>query len=146
MEETKQNVELNDDGTCSSCDELAIEAEYLQCAMCKKKFHGVCKAAGGDDKWATKSMLLTYKSQSTKKNFMFLCNCCLTTMETNMADIDGQRIRRMERNMEAITKELMEIKGLLKKPSTSTAVTIGAATSRAVDSVAPEANTHDAAK
>ena len=98
MDEDKQNVELNDDGTCSSCEELAIEAECIPCAMCKKKFHGVCKAAGSDDKWATKSMILTYKSASTKSNFMFFCNSCKTIMETNIADKDGYRIRRMERN------------------------------------------------
>ena len=126
--QSKQNFELNDDGVCSSCDELSMDAELVQCAICKKKFHAVCTVAGVDDKWATKSMILTYKSPSTKKNFMFLCNCCLTTMETNMADIDGQRIWRMERNMEAITNELVEIKELLKKPvtATSTAVTTGA--------------------
>ena len=129
MEESKQSFELKDDGICSSCDELSNEAELVQCAICKKKFHAVCTVAGVDDKWATKSMIMTYKSPSTKKNFMFLCNCCLTTMETNMADIDGQRIRRMERNMEAITKELVEIKELLKKPATSlsTAGTTGGA-------------------
>ena len=115
MEEAQQNVELNDDGTCSTCEELAIEAEYIQCSMCKKKFHGVCKAAGSDDKWATKSMLLTYKSPSTKSNFMFFCNVCKTIMETNMADADGYRIRKMERNMELITNELTEIKELLSK-------------------------------
>ena len=119
MEEAQQNVELKDDGTCSTCDELAIEAEYIQCAMCKKKFHGVCKSAGVDDKWATKSMLLTYKSPSTKSNFMFFCNVCKTIMETNIADADCYRIRRMERNMEQITNELFEIKQLLNNNTTT---------------------------
>ena len=128
MDEIQQNVELNDDGTCSSCEELAIEAEYIQCAMCKKKFHGVCKSAGSDDKWATKSMLLTYKSPSTKSNFMFFCNTCKTIMETNIADKDGYRIRRMERNMELITAELTAIKDLLSKDTQSaTSVTASAA-------------------
>ena len=128
MDEIQQNVELNDDGTCSSCEELAIEAEYIQCTMCKKKFHGVCKSAGSDDKWATKSMLLTYKSPSTKSNFMFFCNTCKTVMETNIADKDGYRIRRMERNMELITAELTAIKDLLSKDTQSaTSVTASAA-------------------
>ena len=114
MEENKQEYELNNDGSCSSCDEVAIESEFVGCALCKKKFHVVCKVVGTDDKWATKSMMLTYKSPSTKKNFKFFCNCCETTMETNMADVDCQRIRRMERNMDAINNELREIKELVK--------------------------------
>ena len=144
MNENTQNFELNDDGICTSCDELSIDAELVQCAICKKNFHAVCTAAGADDKWATKSMILTYKSPSTKNNFMFLCNCCLTTMETNIADIDGQRIRRMERNMEEITKELLEIKKLLKPavaPSTEGAsVSVSTGT---INSVASGSNTQD---
>lgn len=147
MEERKQNVELNDDGTCSSCEELAIEAEFIQCAMCKKKFHGVCKAAGGDDKWATKSMLLTYKSPSTKGNFMFFCNPCKTIMETNIADKDEYRIRRMERNMDLITTELIEIKELLSKSTTTlptTANTTATATASAAELASAASNRNDA--
>ena len=66
-------------------------------------------------------MVNNFKATSTKKNFMFLCNCCLTTLENNLADVDGQRIRKMERNMELITKELGEIKKLVSdKPFPTT--------------------------
>ena len=154
MEETVQNVELNDDGTCSSCEELALEAEFIQCAMCKKKFHGVCKAAGSDDKWATKSMILTYKSPSTKTNFMFFCNPCKTIMETNLADKDGYRIRRMEKNMENITKELIDL--LIKttisgptteiRPTSSTKVDTSVAEVETVESTLGTKNTSDLLK
>ena len=50
---------------------------------------------------------------------MFFCDCCLTTLETNMADIGGQRIRKMERNMDVISKELLEIMKLLRNTNTT---------------------------
>ena len=109
-----QNCQLNDGGVCTSCNALSLDLELVQCGICKLKFHAVCSSSSGNDKWATKSMIATFKSSSTKNNFMFLCDCCLTTLETNMADIDGQRIRKMERNMDVICKELLEIKKLLK--------------------------------
>ena len=114
-----QNYELNDGGVCTSCNELSLELVLVQCGICKKKFHAVCTSSSGDDKWATKSMILTFKASSTKKNFMFLCDCRLTTLETNMADIDGQRIRKMERNMDVISKELLEIKKLVRNTNTT---------------------------
>ena len=125
---TVQDYELNDAGVCTSCNELSLELELVQCGICKKKFHAICTSSSGDDKWATKSMIVTFKAASTKKNFMFLCDCCLTTLETNMADIDGQRIRKMERNMDVITKELLEIKKLVSDTYTT------ASTSRNVES------------
>ena len=120
MEESIQDFELNKEGMCTACEEVSLEAEYVHCAICDKKFHVVCPEAKNDDKWATKSMIATYKSPSTKKNFMFLCNCCLTTFETNRADLDGQRLRKMERNMDVINKELQDIKELLSKNIAST--------------------------
>ena len=116
-ERTVQDYELDDGGTCISCKEVSQDLELVQCGICKKKFHAVCTAASNDDKWATKSMITNYKAASTKKNFMFLCNYCLTTLEMNVADIDGQRMRKMERNMEIVSKELAEIKKLVSTNS-----------------------------
>ena len=89
------------------------DLELVSCLMCKKKFHVVCPEAKGDGKWATKSLMTNYKATSTKKNFAFLCNCCLTAFEKNQADYDGQRMRKMERNLDVINKELLEIKKLV---------------------------------
>ena len=44
-------------------------------------------------------------------------------METNQADVDGQRIRQMESNMVTITKELSEIKKLVSDITNTTPVT-----------------------
>ena len=108
-----QDFQLNDNGICSTCNILSLEMEYVQCGICKLKFHAVCNSSTGDDKWATKSMIATFKASSTKRNFQFLCNYCLTSLENKLGDLDGQRIRKMEENMENINKELAEIKSAL---------------------------------
>ena len=113
-EESVQDYELDSTGTCTSCHNGAHDMEFVQCRLCKKCFHVICTMSTlNDDKWATKSMITNFKASSTKKNFMFMCNCCLTTLENNLADVDGQRIRKMERNMALITNELAEIKKLV---------------------------------
>ena len=126
-ETTVQDFELNDEGACTSCKEVSLEHEFVPCGICQRNFHVVCTAATADDKWATKSMMLTFKSPSTKCNFKFFCDCCQTTWETNRADIDGQRLRKMERNMEVISKELLEIKKLVSD-SINTTIAPGSAT------------------
>ena len=105
-----------------TCQEISLESELVHCGICKGKFHTVCSTATADDKWATKSMI------TTKKNFMFLCNCCLTTLENNMADIDGHRMRKMESNMDVINKELSEIKKLVSTITDTTTSTSASTT------------------
>ena len=48
------DYELDDEGVCTSCKELSMELEFVQCGICKKKFHAVCTACPKDDKWAPK--------------------------------------------------------------------------------------------
>ena len=78
------------------------------------KFHAGCNEHSPDDRWATKTMIQMFKASSTKRNFKFLCDSCLTTWETNTADMDGQRIHNMEQNMVRINNELAEIKKLVR--------------------------------
>ena len=108
-----QRCELDEGGKCITCNEVSLDPELIQCRLCNKRFHVVCSEASNDEKWAVKSMVATFKYTSTRRNFMFLCNNCLTNLEKNKADIDGQRIQKMESNMENITKELIEIRKLV---------------------------------
>ena len=108
-----QNYQLSDEGVCISCDSLSLELEVVQCGVCDKKFHAVCTSCPADAKWATKTTIQSFKTTSTKRNFKFLCDHCLTEMETKRADGEGLRIRKMEENMKLISKELLEIKNLL---------------------------------
>lgn len=113
MNDPAQACQIGDDRKCTSCHETPLDAEYTQCRICEKYFHVVCNAMPADEKWGTKTMFQLFKQNSTKRNLLFLCNVCLTTFEQNAADIHGQRIRKMEQNMEHINQELQEMKRLI---------------------------------
>ena len=112
---------LDTNGTCQSCNVVAVAAENLQCIICKGLFHCACPNMGEDDKVGTKSLVSNFNRPSTKLNFKFFCDCCLTNFEVNMANTDNNRLKTLEGNFTTIKTELEEIKTLLKengKPAT----------------------------
>ena len=121
-----QRFELDFEGVCTACIKTAVDAEYLTCASCKSNFHAICAASNNEEKWASKTMINLYKSSSTKENFKFYCNSCLTHKETNEAGIDKLRVKLLEDNMKLIMKELVEIKSTLALKSDSTIVNASA--------------------
>ena len=117
MASSYQDYQLNDNGVCLSCDVLSTVQDFVQCAICDKKFHAICASCPADERWATKSTIHTMKAASTKRNFKFMCNQCSTIFEKNKADGEGIRMHKMEQNMEQISKELQEIKKLVMMKS-----------------------------
>ena len=74
-----------------------------------------------DDKVGTKSLINAYLRPSTKENFKFFCDVCLTKFEIDMADSESKRLETVEGNITSIKSELEAIKRLLKnsKPNTT---------------------------
>ena len=113
---------LDDNGTCQSCSTVSLEAENLQCYMCKGIFHGACPNLTDEDRVGTKSLISNFKRPSTKLNFKFFCHNCLTKFEIIMVNTETNRLNTMEGNINSIKSELEEIKTLLKqngKPATN---------------------------
>ena len=108
-------TKLNADGICSLCDKLSLTLESIQCFTCKLHFHTVCPNAGEAETLGTKSFFTAYNRSSTKGNFKFFCNPCLTKLENDMADSEANRLNTLETNMDSINAELTEIKSLLAK-------------------------------
>lgn len=109
------NVKLDPDGKCNLCKKISSQNEHVQCFTCRSNFHAVCSSVSNDDKLATKTTVINFLLGSTKKNFAFLCDICLTTLERNTADTDTQRINSLESNMSTMNDQLSEIKQLLLK-------------------------------
>ena len=82
------NVKLDPDGKCNLCKKTSSINEHVQCIVCKDNFHAVCPSVSNDDKLATKTTVVNFLLSSTKKNFAFLCEICLTKLERNTADTD----------------------------------------------------------
>ena len=110
-----EQFQLNPDGTCKSCNTVTVATENLKCLMCKEMFHGACPNTSEDERVGTKSLIGCFNRPSTKRNFQFLCDPCLTKMENSMAGSDANRLNTLENNLSNINAELTEIKNLLAK-------------------------------
>lgn len=117
------NVKLDPDGKCNLCKKISTPNEHVECFTCRSSFHAVCSSVGNDDKLATKTTVTNFLLSSTKKNFTFLCDKCLTSLEINMAATDTQRINSLESNMGTMSDQLSEIKQLLLKKEMPVVVT-----------------------
>ena len=111
---------LDGNGNCPSCSKLSVQGEHLRCFACEEHFHVVCTAASPDDKVATKTTVSGFLLSSTKRNFMFHCDKCLTEMEIRMADTESRRVDILEKKMNGIDDQLAEIKMLLNAKSKNT--------------------------
>ena len=117
-----EQYKLQSDGTCLSCNVVSVATENLQCFMCKSSYHCTCTTIADDDKVGTKSLVTHMNRASTKANFKFYCDVCLTNMELNMAKSEAERMRVVESNIDSIKKELADIKSLLKPSDPKPAV------------------------
>ena len=75
---------LNLQGVCETCESSAKDAEILCCHYCKSFFHALCNSEAGIlDGIAKKTYLNLHKQASTKSNFIWVCDTCLTQSEMN---------------------------------------------------------------
>ena len=88
---------LDGDGNCGACNKLSLRGESVQCYTCKGLFHVVCESAQGDDKVATKTTVTSFLQPSTKENFLFFCDRCLTEMEIRNTESETNRVNSLDR-------------------------------------------------
>ena len=108
---------LDDSGKCRTCSKLATPGENIQCFSCNGIFHIICPGATADDKVATRTTIGHILSPSTKPNFVFYCDKCLTEIEIERADTEKRRVEILENKMNMIDTQLAEIKELLNEKS-----------------------------
>ena len=108
-------------GNCPACGNLSIESEHVKCFTCKKLFHVVCKNSTADETVATKTLIENFLGSSTKKNFPFFFDKCVTLLEISSSESDSQRINLLETKMSTIDSQLKEISMMLKAKGESKA-------------------------
>ena len=57
---------------------------------------------------------------STKRNFLFFCDKCITNLEISQAESDSNRLQLLESKMSSIDTQLQQIQTILKSNSEST--------------------------
>ena len=78
-----------DVGHCKSCRKVPAPDETVQFYALRGIVHAVCSEANTDNRVATKTMVSGFLLSSTKRNFMFYCDVCLTKFEISRADDDS---------------------------------------------------------
>ena len=111
---------LDDDGNCGACNKLSLRGESVQCHTCKGLFHVACESAQGDDKVATKTTITNFLQPSTKDNFVFFCDRCLTEMEIRSVETEASRVNALEKRMTGVDQKLAEILTLLNAQNSKT--------------------------
>ena len=87
---------LSNEGTCTTCNCECKDDSIIECNKCNLKFHALCNIATPLNCICNKSFLNLFKQRSTRKNFIWCCDCCMTTMEINSVKTDNQRITQLE--------------------------------------------------
>ena len=111
---------LDSDGNCGACNKLSLREESVQCYTCNGLFHVVCEHAQGDDKVATKTTVTNFLQPSTKGNFLFFCDQCLTEMEIRKTETETSRVNALENRMMDVDQKLAEILTLMSAQNLKT--------------------------
>ena len=104
---------VGDDGACRSCKSTSHTGECVQCFACECYFHAICENATYDNKLASKTMITTFLAVSTKNNFKFYCDTCLTNLEISNAESTSEKVATLEKKYISMETKLEEIKELL---------------------------------
>ena len=106
------HFKLDDLDRCPTCNKESVQGQHVRCFSCKCFFHVICDNVG-EDKVATKTMITSFLQTSTRKNFVFYCDECLTKIEIKSTETDKERIDNLEGKMTGINRQLEDIKKLL---------------------------------
>ena len=101
-----ETVKIGDGSACPACNDTPPVDQCVQCRSCKSHFHAVCEAAGNDNRMGTNTMVKTFNSASTKPNFMFFCNACLTDYERSLVETQNEKIITLSTKVSSLEKKL----------------------------------------
>ena len=132
---------LADDGTCHQCELQIEDNEVIKCFNCAINFHALCKKAS--NMICNKSLLATFMQKSTKRNFVWYCDKCLTDLEllrTESQVSQTSKVRDLENKIEILCAKVDSISDVLS-PLNSTSDSNAPATINSVVRTA-QANNH----
>ena len=111
---------IDQNSVCPSCMKTPTQTECVQCFICKSAFHGICESTDNDTKLGTNTLIKTFLAPSTKNNFKFFCDKCMTEFERNLVETQAEKISNLEKNFLGLESKLEEITKLLKVKGSGT--------------------------
>ena len=101
-------------GQCKSCENDVPQLEVITCYSCKSVFHGICPSAPAKHDYACNaSFLKMFNSNSTKENFKWYCDRCLTNLENATCTSMETQFLNLVQQVTALTNEVRELKNSL---------------------------------
>ena len=73
-------MKIGENSICCGCNTTPIQERCVQCFTCKVLFHAICQ--GTDAVLGSKTLVKTFLAASTKPNFKFFCDICVTESKT----------------------------------------------------------------
>ena len=107
MTEVKAPYCLNVDGTCLTCQEVATEQQVSICYDFKNTFHTECDSGVP---FGNKSFVNNFEKLKNKKNFLFMCDNCLTHRYNVEASTLKDQISEVVKSVAQLTKEVRSLK------------------------------------
>ena len=108
------SVKIGENSICAGCSDTPSPDQCVQCFTCKQSFHAVCEAVDKDNMVGIKTMVKMFLGGSTKVNFKFFCDICLTKLEVSMVETESQKINGLEKKVANMESKLDVITNLLK--------------------------------
>ena len=115
-----ETFKISIDSTCQSRENTPPEKECLQCFTCKSLVHALCDNLDKGRQLGTNTLIKQFHAVSTRSNFKFFCDKCLTNIEINLAGSQNQKINTLEKKVDSMENKLDEITTLLKNSKTLT--------------------------
>ena len=99
------SVKIGTNSICPGCETVPQSSECTKCFICKSQYHAVCETLG-DKILGTKTMVKSFVLKSTKSNFKFFCDVCLTNLEQNLVETENHAMNNLSTKISSLKKKL----------------------------------------
>lgn len=110
-----ENYKIDEHSQCPSCTKTVPQNECVQCILCKGLVHAVCESCENGEKIGTQTLIKCFQAPSTKRNFLFFCDVCLTNFERSLIETQEEKIANLQRNFLGMETKLNSIIEMLAK-------------------------------
>ena len=102
---------INQQGKCTTCSQAVVAGESITCCSCSIMFHAhSCSASDKQDAICTSSLLKLFTGNTTKNNFKWFCDVCLTKFEINKATVVEDRFHEIMSQVTKMADMLNDVK------------------------------------
>ena len=109
---------VDQQGKCSTCAQAVGPSESITCCSCSITFHAhSCSAVDKQDSICTSSLLKLFAGSTTRNNFKFFCDVCLTKFETNKATVVEDRFHELMSQVTKMASTLNDVKSTVSTMS-----------------------------